>query len=110
MRKMFGTILFVLIATSIIGCVGPGIEGKYYNVNNTNSYIELKPDGTFFAHYRDMSINTTDSSGTYKIENDIIILSIPMETDTQGVIRGGNIFADLGYREGDMWSKTVSNK
>ncbi len=101
MKKISGIIILMLIATLIIGCVGSGMEGKYYNVNNTDIYLEFKSDGTFF-----MGTSAGGISGTYKIENGEISF-IFQGYVIKGTIKGQDIIADFDSKDGDIWSKIM---
>lgn len=98
-------IMVMLILTSLItGCVETGIEGKYYNVNDTDAYIELNSDGTFVA-FTMSGDRQSGISGTYKIENSDIILSIPMGMAAKGTIKGQDIIIDIGGPDGDIYRR-----
>ncbi len=81
--------LAIIIATgavAFVGCGGKpgvtGISGKYLHEDDPESYLELKSDGTFYANY-DVGLLQdgyrygirSSVSGTYKVEDDTIILS-----------------------------------
>lgn len=64
------------------GCPGiVGVSGKYVHEDDPESYLELKPDGTFYMYYDvGLSFGTRTGirgglDGTYKVEGDTIILS-----------------------------------
>jgi len=88
------SILFVLLSCS------PGtidVSGKYINKDNPKEYIDLKKDGTFY-----LKKEMWEFEGKWKVDGNILILSLAGERIVKGKIKGGIIRGILG---GDTWAK-----
>jgi len=122
---VLGAILFWLGA--IVGCdrkqdnkeinnSGNGVEGKYYNKDDPEEYIELKDDGTVFWREEAARSSTeelarmlgepsgepryTETAGKWKVYGNEITLIGPLGDVERGQIEGDTIFAD-----GKVWTR-----
>ena len=93
MKKMIG--FWVLAVTALVAC-GGGVEGTYVNESHSQDYLELRSDGTFFMEEGGQSV-----SGSYRIDDAKITLSLPSGAATRGTM-SGDVLIDS---DGDRWVK-----
>lgn len=95
MRKSISIVL-ILAAFLVVGCLESGIQGKYIDTEEPNQYMELNSDGTFFVYQDSGSF-----SGTYEVKDDTIRLILPNGMTVVGKIEGNNLIDP----EGVTWKK-----
>lgn len=86
------TLLTLLCALSMFGCnKNAAIAGKYVDKKYAEDYTELKADGTFFIHQRNLN-----SSGKYSVESGRLILTLSSGEVFEGKIVGNTIVGNQG--------------
>ncbi len=85
MKKYIGLIL-ILAMLSIGGCVASNVAGKYVSSNDSSEYMQLNAVGSFYVYQKAWNF-----SGTYKVEDDKIFLTIQNNVTLEGKIEGNNI-------------------
>ena len=98
MKKIICIVLIIIIFLSA-GCIKSGVEGKYFNTNDKEEYLELKSDGTFFV-YQKMLGGTF--AGKYELDGDKIRLITPEGWADVGRIEKNKIYFDS---TGKWWQK-----
>lgn len=84
----------------VVGC-GSKPYGKYVKSQDSNQYLELRPDGNFFLKEKEMFMGTYfNASGTYEIKGNIVTLKTPLG-DTNGTLNGNTIVD----KDGQSWIK-----
>ena len=79
----------------ISGCITGNITGKYISEENSNNYLELYEDGTFFLQEDYGVSGTWEQKGKYEI-----IISTPLQA-SKGRIEGNTLID----KDGDRWVK-----
>lgn len=90
------TVVLILTVLLLGGCLESGIEGKYVSTEDSEHYLELNSDGTFFYHEKLGSY-----SGTYEVKGDKIRLITPTGRAAEGKIEGDTLIDP----DGDVWKK-----
>ena len=86
------TLIALLCALSMSGCnKNAAIAGKYVDKKYPGDYTELKADGTFFIHQRNLN-----SSGNYSVEGGRLILKLSSGEVFEGKIVGNTIVGNQG--------------
>jgi hypothetical protein len=71
MNRMILIISLTLIGVVLSGCVGNTLTGTYVSENDSNTYLTFYADGTYVGFD-----NGTGVSGTYKVEENTVIVSV----------------------------------
>ena len=99
MKKLLIICILVMSIFLSVGCIKSGVEGKYFNIDDKEEYLELKSDGTFFV-YQKMYGGTW--AGTYELDGDKIRLISPQGLADVGKIEKNKLYFDS---TGKWWEK-----
>jgi len=94
LRRM-GPIVALMLLFSLFGC-SKGVTGIYVHEKNKQEYLELRSDSMFFVHGVGQSL-----SGKYKVDGEVITLTIDKGPSVQAKIHGP-VFTDP---DGESWIK-----
>ena len=83
------------LALTLIAC-SHGVGGTYVHDKNNKDYLELRSDATFFLRENGMGV-----SGKYRVDGNVITMTIDGGPSTQGKIQGNTLIDD----DGESWVK-----
>jgi len=98
-RKILLIVLVMtLLVTSgaVIGCGAVGISGTYVNEDNSDEYLELNEDGTFYLKEMGLGLD-----GEWEVKDDELRLHFTMGLVATAEIEGNKIYDE----DGKAWVK-----
>jgi hypothetical protein len=95
MMRSMAQLLALALTLSLFGC-SKGVTGIYVNDKNKRDYLELRSDSTFFLREHGMGV-----SGKYRIDGEVITLTLDAGPSVQGKLHGAVITDD----EGQTWAR-----
>lgn len=94
-QQFSSVVLVTVLVVSLLACSNP-VVGTYVNVKHNKNYMELRSDGTFYVRE-----NGVANSGKYRVDGNVLTLTIGDGLSAQGKIAGNTITDD----EGQNWVK-----
>lgn len=107
LRRLIPIICALLTLVSINGCGTGGlgeigsITGEYVNEDNTNEYMELYEDGTFYLKESGFGFD-----GTWEVKGNDIILHSSLGMAARGEIKGNKLYDE----DGKVWVKVEDSE
>ncbi len=92
-KRLSSAMLVMTLAVSLAAC-SHSIVGVYVHDKNDKEYLELRSDATFFLREHGMGL-----SGKYRVDGEVITLTMDGGMSTQGKIHGQTLVDE----DGESW-------
>ena len=96
-RSRFRSVAVSISLIAIASCGPIGATGTYANEQSPSDFMELRRDGTFYVEEEGVGY-----SGEYRIDGDVLTLTLASGMAARGQLDDGTIVDD----EGERWVRT----